>query len=355
MQIYLSIAQPFPTTTTQNIWSVSEMFVSLQRSNFRNGIETVGESSRLFLYPIINNSQVKRLVVCCSSNASKDKFRSPEQHHKPYLFNVQKSETMNEQNSIVTFSYEGTPVSFSKGEGVMVNATEMAKPFGKTPKDWLRTNPSKEFISTLSSVRHICPTELVVVNQGGSVQGTWMHEDVALEFARWLSPKFAIWCNDRIKQLLTHGVATVADDDAALLHAMQILQRRIDDKQQRLQMAESQLAEQQRTIQSLAPMADYTRQVLQSQSTYTLTQVAKDLGMRSVRTLTDLLRKHRILFRQSDQWLPTANYASRGYFKTRTASFIRPDNTIGTSLSTVVTEQGRVFLHNFFNSKNNKQ
>jgi hypothetical protein len=29
-----------------------------------------------------------------------------------------------------------------------------------------------------------------------------MHEDVALEFARWLSPAFAIWCNDRIKEIL---------------------------------------------------------------------------------------------------------------------------------------------------------
>lgn len=262
---------------------------------------------------------------------------------------------MNEQNSIVTFSYEGTPVSFSKGEGVMVNATEMAKPFGKKAVDFLKSQSTKDFVQELTKVRNITLADLVKVIKGGNNPGTWMHEDVALEFARWLSPKFAIWCNDRIKQLLTHGVATVADDDAALLHAMQILQRRIDDKQQRLQMAESQLVEQQRTIQSLAPMADYTRQVLQSQSTYTLTQVAKDLGMRSVRTLTDLLRKHRILFRQSDQWLPTANYASRGYFKTRTASFIRPDNTIGTSLSTVVTEQGRVFLHNFFNSKINKQ
>lgn len=33
-----------------------------------------------------------------------------------------------------------------------------------------------------------------------------MHEDVALEFARWLSPQFAIWCNDRIKELFKEGV-----------------------------------------------------------------------------------------------------------------------------------------------------
>ena len=49
----------------------------------------------------------------------------------------------------------------------------------------------------------------VVTKRGGdkhAEQGTWMHEDVALEFARWLSPEFAIWCNDRIKELLTMGM-----------------------------------------------------------------------------------------------------------------------------------------------------
>lgn len=35
-----------------------------------------------------------------------------------------------------------------------------------------------------------------------------MHEDVALEFARWLSPAFAIWCNDRIKELLMNGTVS---------------------------------------------------------------------------------------------------------------------------------------------------
>jgi phage antirepressor YoqD-like protein len=40
-------------------------------------------------------------------------------------------------------------------------------------------------------------------------QGTWFHRDVALEFARWLSPVFAIWCNDRIYELLTTGYTTM--------------------------------------------------------------------------------------------------------------------------------------------------
>lgn len=92
--IYKQVSRP----TEKNILSVWEKCVLLQRSNFRNGIETVGESCRLFLYPVLLNCQVNRLAVCGSSNAREDKFRSPEQHRKSYLFNVQKSETMNAQN-----------------------------------------------------------------------------------------------------------------------------------------------------------------------------------------------------------------------------------------------------------------
>lgn len=102
------------------------------------------------------------------------------------------------------YEYEGNPISFSAGNDVLINATQMAKPFGKQAKDWLKTQSTKEFIKTLGEVKKILPSDLVQVINGDN-GGTWMHEDVALEFARWLSPKFAIWCNDRIKELLYNG------------------------------------------------------------------------------------------------------------------------------------------------------
>ena len=101
---------------------------------------------------------------------------------------------------------------------------------------------------------------------------------------------------------------------------------------------------------ALRPMADYTKEVLQSTSTYTLTQVAHDLGLRSVHALTRILMEKKILFRQSGQWQPTAKVATKGYFNTRTAKYIKSDNSIGTSISTVITESGRVFLHSLFKS-----
>jgi phage antirepressor YoqD-like protein len=262
------------------------------------------------------------------------------------------------QSAMQIFSYEGSNVTFSKGENVLVNANDMAAAFGKLPKDFLKNKRTKEFLETLSSRRKILLTDLVQVKNGGDNPGTWMHEDVAIEFARWLSPDFAIWTNDRIKELMREGVATVSDDDDIIAHAMEVLQRRLEAKQQQLQMAEStieaqnlQLQQQNNQIQSLTPMADYTRDVLQSTSTYTLTEVAKDLGMRSVSVLTDFCRQHRVLYRQSDRWLPTANYAANGFFQTRTAKYFHSDGTIGTSLSTVVTEKGRVMLRKLMEKK----
>lgn len=109
-----------------------------------------------------------------------------------------------------TYEYNGNLVGFDKVDGVtMINATQMAKPFGKRPVDWLQNQQAKDFIEALAEVRNSTSADLVRVTKGGNdknAQGTWMHEDVALEFARWLSPQFAIWCNDRIKELFKEGV-----------------------------------------------------------------------------------------------------------------------------------------------------
>lgn len=234
----------------------------------------------------------------------------------------------------------------------MLNATEMSKPFGKKPAKWLALPSTKEFLTTLSDVRKsdfaMVQTDKGGVSGGG---GTWMHEDVALEFARWLSPAFAIWCNDRIKEILTTGVATITNDDEAIAYAMEVLNRRLAESKQRVQMLESENAAITEERDKLLPKAQYTDEVLQSGSTYTFTQVAHDLGMRSVHALLSELFRRKVLLRQSGQIQPTAKVADKGYFKTRTAKFFHSDGSVGTTLSTVVTESGRVYLHSLLNGK----
>ncbi|EGD33313.1 phage antirepressor KilAC domain-containing protein [Capnocytophaga sp. oral taxon 338] len=244
------------------------------------------------------------------------------------------------------YNYNGNNITFQLGNGdVMINATEMAKAFGKTPKDYLRTQSAQELINALS-VRLKCLTaDLVKVVQGGDIQGTWLHEDVALDFAQWLSVDFKLWCNDRIKELLKTGVTTISDEDEAIYNAMNILQKRLEASKQKVQMLESKVELQETEIKYLAPKAQYTDEVLQSTSTFTTTQIAKDLGM-SAQALNQKLKERKIQFFQSGQWFLTHTYQDKGYTDMRITPYF--DTKTGepkTSQSMVWTEKGRQFIH----------
>lgn len=255
-------------------------------------------------------------------------------------------------NNPVVYDYKSSQISFSLGKNVMANATEMAKPFGKQPIDWLKTNQSKDYIEAFSKLKIISLADLVQVIKGGNNPGTWMHEDIALEFARWLSPAFAIWCNDRIKELLKTGVTTVSNDDEAIAYAMTVLHKRLEAaraEKERLEV-ENQLQSEQ--LKLAAPKVQYVDEILQSSQTYTSTQVAKELGMREAEQLHKVLKSKGIMFKQSGQWMLTAKYSEKGYTKPRTVTFPRSDGSQGSNTITVWTERGRAFLHHLFSKQN---
>lgn len=99
---------------------------------------------------------------------------------------------------------------------VCVNLTQLAKPFGKAkqPSNWLKTDESKEYLETISVPLKVGTADLVKVRQGGTPgnQGTWCFDRrIAIRFAQWLSPAFAIAVDDLILKLLTKQ-AVLADN-----------------------------------------------------------------------------------------------------------------------------------------------
>ena len=134
-------------------------------------------------------------------------------------------------------------------------------------------------------------------------------------------------------------------DDYILARSQEILNQRLQLASQKVQMLEDTVQHQEQEIKQLAPRAEYTDKVLQSTATYTLTQIAHDLNMRSVHQFTHWCKSKGILYHQSGQWQPTAKVAGKGYFATRTARYFKADGTPASSLSTVVTELGRAWLH----------
>ncbi len=126
------------------------------------------------------------------------------------------------------------------------------------------------------------------------------------------------------------------------------LESEIEDVEFKLAIASGEAEELKQINSKMLPKAEYTEQVLQSTNTYTFTQVAKSLGLRSVYVLENLLKDKKVIYKQSGQWMPVAQYADKKYFATRTHRYIKSDETIGTTISTVITERGRAWIHYTF-------
>lgn len=88
-----------------------------------------------------------------------------------------------------------------------VNATEMCKANGKKINDWLRLEETKEYFEELSLETGIPASKLIVIVSEGfpAKKSTWIHPELAICLARWISIKFARWCDRHIKRLMDTG------------------------------------------------------------------------------------------------------------------------------------------------------
>jgi len=110
-------------------------------------------------------------------------------------------------------------IAFSDDRQFM-RVNEIAAKFNKKPNDWMRNYRTKEYMDALledlsarsENSRNAFTTrlDLFIMKQGGRSQGTWIHPELVVEFARWVNPRFAVWCDQIIRQILkgTHPIIT---------------------------------------------------------------------------------------------------------------------------------------------------
>lgn len=206
----------------------------------------------------------------------------------------------------VIFSYGDNPITFKNVDGsIMVNATEMARQYGKRTTDWVRLPSTKKFLNALSEVRKKHFAYIQSVKGGCNAGGeTWMHEDLALEFARWLAPEFAIWCNDRIKELITTGSTSLTPNiggfpipqkfsDALLLSAH--LQQKVEEQEMK--------------IKEDKPKVAYYSDMVENRDYFTTTTIATELRT-TAQTLNQYLSKRGVLKGCSGIWKVTDEHQS---------------------------------------------
>lgn len=266
-------------------------------------------------------------------------------------------------NTNQIFQYNGSPITFQKGDNVMVNATEMAKPFGKNAGHWMRNQSTQEFINELAALRNCKGPDLVQIENG---IGCWMHEDVALEFARWLSPAFAIWCNDRIKELLQYGMTAtqptleqmINNPDLVISLATQLKSER--EEKQKIVLENQSLKE---LNESQRPAVIFTESVKISNTNILISDLAKLITQNGhkigeIRLYEWMVDNGYLIGRKrwsnskqkhENYYTPTQRAAEMKLFWVSERIISNPGHPQFTKFTCYVTGEGQVYFINKFN------
>jgi len=125
----------------------------------------------------------------------------------------------NRDMKTLEFIYQETQIHFlmEGDKNVMINATEMAKIFGKRIDFFLKSDHAKAFIKVLLSTPYggnkndlstpyggnktnLTIDEILITNKKA---GTYMHQILALKFASWLDPEFEVWVYTTIQNIIS--------------------------------------------------------------------------------------------------------------------------------------------------------
>lgn len=261
------------------------------------------------------------------------------------------------RNELKTFSYHDFPIEFQVINGhIMANATQMFEANNSRLDNWLNSNQTKKYFNALLKLLKksdplnlgIAENQLIISKKGGvGAQGTWIHERLILNAARYISVDFELWCDEKLAELIRTGKTELSPDSPQLQIANAVILA------QKLLAEHSQIIEEQKAQLSLmAPKAEYTEKVLTSRTSWTSTTIAKSLGLKSAQQLHKRLNAMGIIFKDSDGiWVPYSKYADKNLTETRTSTYTDSHGKVCTSITTVWTERGRNFIHERLNQK----
>ncbi|MCT4151332.1 phage antirepressor KilAC domain-containing protein [Elizabethkingia anophelis] len=237
------------------------------------------------------------------------------------------------------FNYNGNNVSFLvENDIVMVNATQMAKPFSKQPYEYLRLPTTNELIKAITGKSRIAENQVVKTIRGGLNPGTWLNEDLAIDFAQWLSVDFKLWVSDRIKELMKYGFtadnktldALVSNPDLLISLATQLKREREEKDVLK------------RENERMKPRDKFVNIVFDSSSLLTLSQAAKALQLPYGRNkMCQKLREKGVFMKRGTE--PKQIYVNNGYFVVKEAYFVNTTNTY-LRPQTFVSQKGLGFI-----------
>lgn len=252
-----------------------------------------------------------------------------------------------------TFSYNGNDVLFDIKDDVMVNATQLAKIYGKRPNDYLSLPATNQLINAITRKYGIAENQLIRTERGGMSPGTWMHRLIVVDFCQWLDIDLKLWCTEKLDELMRYGMTAtqptleqmINNPDLVISLATQLKSER--EEKARIE-AESKRKDE--VIAKQEPLASFAKTAFATDDKVDIGMSAKILKLGFGRnTLFDKLRKAGVFFANRNE--PKQRFIDAGYFEMK-EKFIERNNHPGFVVTKVlVTQKGLAYLNHLFSGK----
>lgn len=221
-----------------------------------------------------------------------------------------------EQKVLQVFDYKNNSITFRAANGrTYINATQMAKAFHKQPIEWLRLAATGELRDNLlKSGRSVSKNQQVFTTRG-KFGATWIEEDLALNFAQWLSADFSSWCMDRIKELIEEGYAIMPRPDDEVVEEEPQNFKVPTTMEEALTLALKQLKENEKLKQEKKAnqfKIDFYNQFIENRDWFKTMTIAEELKI-TANELNRFLRENRVLEgydTKKKEWIICKGYAT---------------------------------------------
>ena len=146
--------------------------------------------------------------------------------------------------------------------------------------------------------------------------------------------------NDRGKQARQYFLQLEKDWNSP----EKVMARALQIANQKLQVLETENAQQKQLIAEYSPKVSYYDVVLQTKDALSASEIAKDYG-KSAKWLNNLLHDKGVQYKQSGIWLLYQKYAEQGYTRSKTHTYSGDDGQQHSRLHTYWTQKGRLFIY----------
>lgn len=215
-------------------------------------------------------------------------------------------------NELTVREYLGNRIEFKMIEGhVYANANQMAYGFGGSKKleNWKSSPNTKRYIEALTNSLKSRELKLIDSIEGRN-GGTWIHEKLVLNFARYLNVEFELWCDEQIETLLREGKVELNQEEHYSLEEKLLLNIIHSESNEETALAMKTYRD--KIVKPLMienkKQKEYIDHVVINEKYYiTPSQIGNKFDM-SAQALNKTLNKIGIIYKKGQKWYLTSEY-----------------------------------------------